>query len=60
MKKSLLLAPLLLAVSACASAPRYVQLPDPPKPVAPAAAMAPIPEPGWFQTTLSEIFGRSK
>ena len=60
MKKYLLLVLLPLAVSACASAPRSVPLPDQPKPVAPAAAMAPIPEAGWFPTTLTKIFGRSK
>lgn len=57
-KKFILFALTLLLLSACASrrSVQVLDLPPRPAPVAPQAALKPIPPAGYFLTRLSEIF----
>ena len=57
--KSLLLKIGLMLLDSCSTVtPSVVELPPPPKPMAPEAAMAPIHPAGWFEKTLIEILKR--
>lgn len=56
MKNLPLFALVSLLLLGCAAPPSVVDLPPPPKPKAPQAALQPIPPAGWFLNQWTEIF----